>query len=72
MDLVIARELEILGSHGMQAHRYGAMLELIRSGLVRPDRMVGRTIALSEAPAALADLDTFRGVGITVVDRLAA
>ncbi len=69
MDLVVARELEILGSHGMQAHRYGAMLELIRSGKVRPDRMIGRTIALSEAPAALADLDTFRGVGVTMIDR---
>ncbi|HMQ33085.1 MAG TPA: aminotransferase class I/II-fold pyridoxal phosphate-dependent enzyme [Chloroflexaceae bacterium] len=72
MDLVVGRELEILGSHGMQAHRYGAMLELIRSGKARPDLMVGRTIALDEAPAALADLDTFRGVGVTLIDRFAA
>lgn len=71
MDMVIGRELEILGSHGMQAHRYGAMLELVRAGKVRPDLMVGRTISLSEAPAELVDLDAFRGVGVTVIDRLA-
>lgn len=71
MDLVIARELELLGSHGMQAHRYGAMLALIESGKVRPDLMVGRTIALSEAPQALVELDGFTGLGVTVIDRFA-
>ncbi|MBW2678087.1 MAG: zinc-dependent alcohol dehydrogenase family protein, partial [Deltaproteobacteria bacterium] len=32
MDKVIARELEILGSHGMQAYRYDRMLAMIVSG----------------------------------------
>ena len=32
MSKVIANELEILGSHGMQAHRYDAMLAMIQSG----------------------------------------
>jgi alcohol dehydrogenase len=70
MDIVVGRELAILGSHGMQAYRYDAMLELISAGKVRPGQMVGKTISLSEAPAALADLDSFRGVGVTVIDRL--
>jgi alcohol dehydrogenase len=67
MDRVIADELEILGSHGMQAHRYGAMLALIEAGRVRPERLVGSTIALDEAPAALAALDRFAGAGVTVI-----
>jgi alcohol dehydrogenase len=70
MDRVIADELEILGSHGMQAHRYGAMLALIESGRVRPERLVGRTIGLDEAPAALAAMDRFSGAGVTVIARV--
>lgn len=69
MDRVIADELQILGSHGMQAHRYGAMLALIEAGKVRPERLVGQTIGLDDAPAALANLDTFSGVGMTVITR---
>ena len=32
IDKIIGRELEIIGSHGMQAHRYPEMLELIGLG----------------------------------------
>src|SRR5579862_901570 len=34
MHQVVAKELAILGSHGMQAHRYPAMLEMICSGQI--------------------------------------
>jgi threonine dehydrogenase-like Zn-dependent dehydrogenase len=54
MDQVIARELEIYGSHGMAAHEYPAMLALITSGALRPERLVGRVIGLEDAGAALA------------------
>ncbi|ACL24619.1 zinc-dependent alcohol dehydrogenase family protein [Chloroflexus aggregans] len=67
MDIVVARELVIMGSHGMQAHRYDAMLDLIQSGKVQPQRLIGRTIRLDEAPVALVDLDSFRGAGVTVI-----
>jgi alcohol dehydrogenase len=67
MDLVIAKELEILGSHGMQAFRYEAMLALIQGGSVQPDQLVGQTITLDEAPAALAALNNFAGTGVTVI-----
>jgi alcohol dehydrogenase len=69
MDKVIANELEILGSHGMQAHRYDAMLGMIQAGLLRPQLLVGHTISLAEAPAALAAMGGFPGVGVTVIDR---
>ena len=69
MDQVIAGELEILGSHGMQAHRYPEMLELIRAGRLRPQLLIGRTISLGAATAALREMDKFSGTGITVIDR---
>jgi len=53
MELLIARELQILGSHGLSAREYPAMLDAIIEGRLRPDRLVGRTIGLDDAPAAL-------------------
>jgi len=69
MHKVIAHELEILGSHGMQAFRYEAMLAMIQSGQLRPDKLIGQRISLAESLAALTDMNSFRGVGITVIDR---
>lgn len=69
MAKVIGKELEILGSHGMQAHRYGAMLEMINSGKLDPARLVGDKIGLSEAPQALMDMDKFQSIGATVITK---
>lgn len=67
MDLVIAKELEILGSHGMQAHRYAAMMAMITSGALRPDQLIGRQITLPQSIDALMNMDSFTGAGVTVV-----
>lgn len=67
MSRIIGKELEILGSHGMQAHRYGAMLDMVRTGKLDPARLVGDRIALADAPKALMEMDSFRSVGATVI-----
>lgn len=67
MAKVIGKELEIYGSHGMQAHRYGAMLDMINSGKLDPSRLVGTKISLSDAPDALMNMDKFQSVGATVI-----
>jgi len=54
---IIALELELLGSHGMAAHEYPPMLTEIASGALDPAALVGRTIGLKDAPAALAAMD---------------
>lgn len=69
MAAVISKELELFGSHGMQAHAYPPMLEMIRAGQLQPKRLVRRTIALPEAPAALAAMGSFSGEGVTVITR---
>ena len=65
---VIALELELLGSHGMAAHAYPSMLELVRSGALRPDLLVTSTIPLDAVPAALAAMGTAPGAGVTVIE----
>jgi alcohol dehydrogenase len=68
MDQVVAKELEIVGSHGMQAHRYPAMLEMIRTGELKPERLIGRRIRLEEAATALPCMDRDSSVGVTLVN----
>lgn len=70
MDRVIAHELEILGSHGMQAFRYKALMDMLETGKLAPQRLIGRRIDLESAPAALMAMDRFEGTGIDVIDRL--
>ncbi|MGW4509146.1 zinc-dependent alcohol dehydrogenase family protein [Streptomyces sp. NPDC004436] len=67
MERVIGWELEILGSHGMAAHAYPPMMELVRSGVLRPELLVTATIPLDAAPAALAAMGTSPGRGVTVI-----
>ena len=67
MSKVIAHELEILGSHGMQAHRYDALFAMIESGKLTPEKLIGRTISLEQAIDALVKMDQFEVAGVTVV-----
>jgi alcohol dehydrogenase len=67
MDLVVAQELEIYGTHGMPARDYPAMLSLIEDGTLRPRELVGQVIGLEEAGAALATMDRASAAGMTVV-----
>ena len=69
MSKVIAHELEILGSHGMQAHRYGAMLAMIQSGKLSPEKLIGKTISLEQSIDALMNMDKFETAGVTVVTK---
>jgi alcohol dehydrogenase len=69
MSAVIARELEIIGSHGLAAHSYEAVFEMIRAGRLRPRQLVRKTVPLDQAPAELQAMSRFNGVGITVIDR---
>ena len=68
MDKVIGRELEILGSHGMQAYRYDDMLEMIRCGKLQPQKLIGKTISLEESLAEFIQMDRFQGIGMTVIN----
>ena len=70
MDRVVAHELRIVGSHGMQAHRYDEMLAMIEAGRLDPSKLLGRTISLEESIEALTTMDRPGSVGVTVVTEL--
>ncbi len=69
MSLVIGRELEILGSHGMQAHAYGRLLDMISAGTLQPRKLIRQTVSLSQAADFLTRMNEFHHAGVTVIDR---
>jgi D-arabinose 1-dehydrogenase-like Zn-dependent alcohol dehydrogenase len=69
MGQVIANELEIYGSHGMAARDYPGMLQLVASGALQPDLLVGDVVGLADAGGALVAMSAPpAGYGVTVVN----
>jgi alcohol dehydrogenase len=66
-DMLIAGELQLLGSHGMQASRYDAIFQLIEQGRLDPARLITRRISLGESLQELVNLDQKKDPGITVI-----
>ncbi len=69
MGEVVAKELKIVGSHGLQASEYPRLIELILAGRLAPASLVTKRISLDESPAALEAMGDFRNTGMTVIDR---
>lgn len=69
MHKVIAHELEIYGSHGMQAYNYGLLLDMIKMGKLSPDKLIGKSISLQDAVLELPNMDSFKNLGVTMIER---
>lgn len=67
MDIVVANELEIIGSHGIQAYRYPEMMDMIASGKLAPEKLIGRTISLEQSIEALTRMNEFENNGVTII-----
>ena len=71
MALVLAKELELYGSHGMAARDYPAMLAEIANGTLRPDSLVTARVgldALAGPTGLLAQMGTTPPTGTTIID----
>lgn len=69
LELVYSRQIAVMGTRGIAASRFPALMGMISSGRLDPARLVTKRIALEEAGAALAAMDRYAGAGITVIDR---
>jgi len=69
MDRILSDELEIIGSHGMQAHKYPEMLQLILDGRLQPEKLIAKTISLEDAVHLLPNMNSFTHTGVMVIDR---
>jgi len=69
MDKVLANELEIVGSHGMQAYRYPEMMAMIENEKLKPEKLLGKLISLEDSLTALMSMDEFNAAGVNVINR---
>ncbi|MEM9521511.1 MAG: zinc-dependent alcohol dehydrogenase family protein [Actinomycetota bacterium] len=70
LELIYARQLSLHGMRGLDAGGFSSLLGLVAAGRFDPARLVGRTIGLSGAEAALREMDGTPPPGITVIDDL--
>jgi alcohol dehydrogenase len=70
MHRVIGGELQILGTHGLQAHEYPELLRFVSVTGIELERLVGKRIGLDDVPAALMAMNdpVPAQAGVTVVD----
>ena len=68
MDRVLADELEIIGSHGMQAYKYSEMLNMIKNGKLNPGKLIEGTIKLEDVITALPAMNSFNNKGVLVMN----
>lgn len=67
MHVVIAKELQVLGSHGMAAAAYPEMLADIAAGVIDPVQFITHRIPLDTVPDALAQMSTGTEPGVTII-----
>lgn len=68
MSRVISLELELYGSHGMPARRYPELFDLVTSGKVDLEAMIGKRITLAQAPEELIAMGEFSQTGVSVIE----
>jgi len=69
IDAIVQKEIEMKGTFGMPAWRYPDLLQMVRFGKINPGDLVTRTIALRDVGRALQEMDSYSGVGVTVIDQ---
>lgn len=67
LSFLAFRELSWLGSHGMAAHSFPPLLDLVGSGALPADQLIARTISLDDAPDALVAMGESPTAGVTVI-----
>ena len=69
MDLIVFRELRIIGSLGCPMSSYTALLSMVAAGKLHPGRLVESVISVAAASQVLADMTDYGTVGFSVINR---
>ena len=64
---IMTKELEVLGTKGMSARQYPALMDLITSARIDLGLLVRRTMSLDDLPEAFETMEGFGGSGVAVV-----
>jgi len=67
VDLLTFREIQIIGSFGMQAARYPEMFRMIEAGKLHPGWLVGSKVGMEGVSDVLASMTDYDTVAMTVM-----
>lgn len=65
---VVAKELEVIGSHGMSTTGFAPVLRSVTAGLLDPRQLIGDVVSLEQGAAQLARMDCFAHLGVSVIE----
>jgi len=68
MEMVIANELEIVGSHGMPAFDYQRIFKMMNAGKLDPGKLVTGTVNLDQGLQLLQDMQNYKNSGVHVIN----
>jgi D-arabinose 1-dehydrogenase-like Zn-dependent alcohol dehydrogenase len=69
VDQIVLREIQFVGSLGIQSFRYPAILRMIERGLLQPRKLISETIPIERAFGVLQQMSTFENAGISVINQ---
>ena len=67
IDLITMSEIEFRGSLGLPNQNYPAMLNMVASGKLHPETIIGERISLDDVPAVIESMTTFQTMGFTTI-----
>jgi alcohol dehydrogenase len=67
MQRIIANELEIIGSHGIQAYRYEDMLSFIKKKKIQISYLIQNKVNLETAIPLMTQMDKNQSLGVSVI-----
>jgi D-arabinose 1-dehydrogenase-like Zn-dependent alcohol dehydrogenase len=69
VDVIVFRELQLIGSLGMQAPHFAAMLAMVEARRLDPGKLVARTVGLEDVTSVVESMGSYATTGVTVVAR---
>ena len=60
IDLIVVKELELIGSANMPVSRFPDMMRMVESGMLQPEKMITKTVGLEEAADILINMGEYK------------
>ncbi|OED37968.1 alcohol dehydrogenase [Chromatiales bacterium (ex Bugula neritina AB1)] len=69
LETIYYKQLSLMGSRGLSAHRFTALFELISSGRIDMMRLIKNRISLEQASDVFYQMNTHEDIGMTLINR---
>ena len=66
---LIAKEIEIIGSHGMPIADYETIFNMIDSKEIDPSLLIDKTVKLEDVPQEILGMDSYSNSGMVIIDQ---